>query len=330
MKPSSLLLSIILLLSFFSVLPAKKKIKIHTWKTEAWQEFDYFGAGYHVTWDKIKPNIWVRVKRMDGEVEGLVGIPNNVMAGHAADWSLTYDPLNLYSRINFSQDVATVDADSGDCSGGGRCYGDWVNNVEVWDGGADANKYKDKNGLSFLTLQFPDQGSSDPHGAARTRFRFDVFVEDNTPYWLRDPDYTQGSSESTAYDDWDDPATPAEPHYPFKRVIFRVTNSTSPSSDDDRQPADIYYTDRDSSNPQFADIFMINNEDINPIEQRVRWGKHVYSFTEFFQFPSEGSFFMEVTAIDMEDNRRTLRIPIDIGRLGGLNLQDKSNEGSRQ
>ena len=42
--------------------------------------------------------------------------------------------------------------------------------------------------------------------------------------------------------------------------------------------------------------------------------------TEFFDFPSEGQFHIEVSAIDMEDNRRVLRVPINIEKLRGLNF----------
>ena len=76
-------------------------------------------------------------------------------------------------------------------------------------------------------------------------------------------------------------------------------------------------------------IFKINDERINPIEKRVRWGKHIYSFTESFAFPSEGEFFMEVNVEDMEGNRRDLRVPVYIGKLGGIRLQNRSMDSRK-
>ena len=94
------------LFHFLQVDPAlagKKKVTIHTFVTEQWQESDYLGAGYHVQWDKIRPNIWVRIHRVEGEVTDTVGLPNNAMAGQGAEWDLSYDRNNLFSRIPNSE-----------------------------------------------------------------------------------------------------------------------------------------------------------------------------------------------------------------------------------
>jgi hypothetical protein len=319
----SFLISLLLgTLLFFPTLSAKKKkITIHTFKTEMWQENDYLGAGYHITWDRIRPNLWVRIHRVDGEVTDTVGLPNNVMAGQYANWNLVYNRNNLYSRIP-DQDLAALDPSSGNCTGSGRCFGDWINNEAVWEEGLNPGKYKDSQDQSFLILKFPRQGPNAPHGQKRTRFRFDVFVEDNTPYWLRD--------SSGAYSDWASPATPSEPYYPLKRVLFRLTSATSVAVDNNRRPEDIYFTERDMEKSGDEEVFKINNEQLNPIEKRVRWGKHIYSFTEFFAFPAEGQFFLEVSAEDMEGNARSLRVPIMIGKLGGLQLKDRSEESRRR
>ncbi len=319
-KAYSILIFIILFGMTSSLDAKKKKITIHTFKTEMWQENDYLGAGYHISWDRIRPNLWVRVHRVDGEVADTVGLPNNVMAGQYANWSLTYNRNNLYSRIP-GEDLCAVDPSSGDCTGSGRCYGDWINNEPVWEEGLNPGKYEDSQGDSFLILKFPGQGINNPHGQRRTRFRFDVFVEDNTPYWLRD--------SSGGYADWSNPATPSEPYYPLRRVLFRLTSAAASAPDKNRRPEDFYFSERDMEKAGDEEIFKINNEQINPIEKRVRWGKHIYSFTEFFAFPSEGQFFLEVSAEDMEGNARTLRVPIMIGKLGGLLLKDRSQESGR-
>ena len=322
-----------ILLSFFAALlicqtiHAKKKTTTHTFVTEMWKEVDYLGAGYHITWDKIRPNIWVRIRRTDGELSSTIGLPNNVMAGANANWDIPYDDNNLYSRLP-DDSLATLNLD-GECLSDGRCYGDWINNDELWEESVKPGAYKDSEGKSYLLLQFPGQAIDDPHGASRTRFRFDIFIEDNTPYWLRDPDFQQGSAVSEQYNDWDNSESPAEPYYPLKRVVFRITSASSAATNDTRQREDIFYTDRNMEKPGFEDLFKINNLDVNPIEQRIRWGKHVYSVTEFFDFPSEGQFYMEVSAIDMEDNRRVLRVPINIEKLRGLKLSNESSDATR-
>jgi hypothetical protein len=318
---SALFLGVLLhFLQITPVIAGKKKVTIHTFVTEQWQESDYLGAGYHVQWDRIRPNIWVRVHRVEGEVTDTVGLPNNAMAGQGAEWDLPYDRNNLFSRIPNSE-ISAVEPDSGECTGGGRCFGDWVNNEETWEESRNPGKYKDSEGDSFLTLTFPDQGGSEPHGQRRTRFRFDVFVEDNTPYWLRD--------NSGGYSDWDNPAAPAEPYYPFRWITFRITSATDPATDLVRRSEDLYFTERNMEKAGDEDIFKINDERVNPIEKRVRWGKHIYSFTESFSFPVEGLFHMEVNAEDMEGNGRNLRVPISIGKLGGIKLQDRSTDAQK-
>ena len=333
MPLSNLYQSRIIVLRFFVVLllcqtvTAKNKVTTHTFVTEMWKEVDYLGAGYHISWDKIRPNIWVRIRRTDGELSSTVGLPNNVMAGANANWDIPYDNNNLYSRLP-NNSLATLNQ-NGECLSDGRCYGDWINNDELWEESQNKGKYNDKQGKSYLLLQFPGQATNEPHGASRTRFRFDVFIEDNTPYWLRDSDFQQGSAMSEQYNDWDKPDSPAEPFYPLKRVVFRITSADSAAPNDNRQREDIFYTDRNMEKSGFEDLFKINNLDINPIEQRIRWGKHIYSVTEFFDFPSEGQFHMEVSATDMENNRRVLRVPMNIDKLRGLKLNNESSDASR-
>ena len=164
----------IIILRFFIVLllcqtiAAKKKTTIHTFVTEMWKEVDYLGAGYHISWDKIRPNIWVRIRRTDGELSSTVGLPNNVMAGSNANWDVPYSHNNLYSRLP-DDSLATL-SQNGECLSDGRCYGDWINNEELWEDSASKGKYKDKQGKSYLLLQFPGQANNEPHGASRTVF----------------------------------------------------------------------------------------------------------------------------------------------------------------
>ena len=296
----------------------KKKTTVHTFLTEQWQESDYLGAGYHVQWDKIRPNIWMRVHRVDGEVADTVGLPNNVLAGQGAEWNISYNRNNLYSRIPV-QDVASIDPTSGKCSSAGRCYGDWVNDELTWEESRNPGKYKDSSGDSFLLLKFPGQVDGEAHGPKKTRFRFDVFLEDNTPYWLR--------SASADYNDWENQDTLAEPHYPFKWVTFRVTTATQPAETNQPRADDIFFTVRNSEVDK--SVFKINDERVNPIEKRVRWGKHIYGFTESFDFPREGEFFVEINVEDMEKNQRNLRVPILIEALGGLQLRNQNTDSKK-
>ena len=163
--------------------------KYHYFMTEGWLESDHAGSGFHLVDNYSKPNIWMRVFRYDTAVSQVVGLPNNETAGSSADWGDSLDSSNppmrggdyykLLRTVDFDKELAEIQND-GKCSPSGRCYGDWINNELLWS--VTVEDYKNKNGESFLGLR------DDLQGQKRTRYRFDVFIEDNTPFWFKDKD----------------------------------------------------------------------------------------------------------------------------------------------
>ena len=194
------------------------------YKTEAWLETDHFGSGFHFIPDRTKPNIWVRVFKYDGAISEVVGIPNNNAVGRHANWSnVNWSDQNnkimnggdyhrLIQRIDFAQPLGMVAKGSTQC-GGGRCYGDWLDNEDIWD---HATKdYLDKDGVSFLKL------SDKMNGKIRTRYRFQIYVEDNTGAWFKD---ASGKYDLATHESNNDGT---RQYYPLKDVVFRITESTT-------------------------------------------------------------------------------------------------------
>ncbi|MCO4781313.1 MAG: hypothetical protein KC646_03255 [Candidatus Cloacimonetes bacterium] len=328
------------MLSLISSLEAGgKKVTIITYVTESWMENDYLGAGFHFNFDKIKPNIWVEVTKSDGELIDTVGLPNNVQAGDSVKPPTTYDRNKLNSRVPAGP-VATFNEDTGICVADGRCYGDWVNNEDSWqdDGsgtypGKYGGKYTDSAGDSFLQLRFDDMASDDlEHAPKKTRFRFNVFIEDNTPFWLR--------NDAGSYTGAEDTATPVVYYFPLQTVTMRLGEwgqgscSAAPPNDasddstfdafDQRKPGDEAFMRYDADPAKDLTSFEINNDATVPFEKRVIGGKHVFSKAFYHTFQEEKTYCMMVSAQDMGRNRRVLRFPIRIGKQKGVKIHDSS------
>ncbi len=294
--------------------------KYDFYKTEGWLESDHAGSGFHLIRDKVRPNIWVRVFRYDTAVSGLAGLPNNLMAGQHVDWGTRLDNeenparggdfYKLLRRVDFTKNLAFVDPGTGGCQGSGRCYGDWINNDLVW--GPDLNDYRDKNGKSFF--RFDDQ----INGKKRTRYRFTIFVEDNLPFWFKDRnlgyDLSSDRSESILY-------------YPLSRVIVRITDKDQydPAFDSAPNPD---YNGYDSSLDEFYLQKQAQDMEVSrrPEETRRINGKLVFNFQIIHSFRKSNEYWLTVVAIDMEENRRVLHVPLSMNPLGGIQIQDRSND----
>jgi len=191
------LLFVFLVLSAMSgeVHAGGKKKTVNTYITESWTERDYFGSGTHITLDKIRPNIYLQVHKVDGELNDLVGVPNGTQAGEGDFVDATvygaYDRLNMLTRIDFARPIAT------------RGYGDWSNDQRVWD---IAKNYRDSSGNNLLEL-LPAM-----NGARGTRYRFIISVEDNTPFWFKN----EGGPEM---------------YFPYELIIFRITEQAGGTAD---------------------------------------------------------------------------------------------------
>jgi hypothetical protein len=300
-----------------------KKKTIYTYRTESWIESDYIGAGFHLSADKIRPNIWVEVHKVDGEISDGIGLPNDSMSGggvNAAFWaSRDYEPLIPYTRIDYSKSLCALNPDgTASSTSGCRYYGDWINNAELWydsspyPGNAD---FRDKDGRSFLHLR------EDMHGERATRYRFIINIQDNTPLWFKDPAGGYNLAQAAS----------AVEYFPLKKVVFRLTDYSSPpggsiadaplpASDDEDIAKDEYYIIRQGEDFKLDTILPAH---------RMRWGRFVYNFTEYHSFQQEKTYLIQVTAEDMEGNRRTLRVPIHIGTLSGLQIQHKAIQNQR-
>jgi hypothetical protein len=291
-----------------------KKKTIYTYLTEGWYERDYLGAGFHIVTDHTAPNIWVEVHKVEGEISDAVGLPNDVMAGKltmGAYWSgQPYDLLNPYTRVDWSKAVCPADVNTGNCQAGSgcRCFGDWVNQDELWydpDAYPGNAQFFDKDGRSFLVLK------PEIHGQKRTRYRFTVYVQDNTPIWYKTPAgaYNTGAA-----------STGAEKFFPLKKVVFRLSDFSNPpginrSSDAEDDSKDEFWLEKTGDDFKVQEV---------PPEFRVKWGKYTYSFTTYHTFKFAQDYMIQVTAEDMEGNRRTLRAGISMGGLGGLQIHNRA------
>lgn len=297
--------------------------KYDFYKTEGWLQTDHSGSGFHLVRDFTKPNIWVRIFKYDTSTTDVVGLPNNTAAGKHAKWDGVInsnvpalkggDYYRLIQRVPFSTSVADLDPGSGNCSGGGRCYGDWVNNDLVW--GVDGEDYQDKDGRSFFEVL------QDLNGQKRTRYKFTIFVEDNQPFWFKDKD-----------DGYDLAADKAQSilYYPLNRVIVRITPSSEFDPSFDEDPA-ADYDSYDSSRDEFflekkgADLRVSSL----PMESRLKNGRLVFNFPVVHAFQQSTEYIMQVVAEDMEENRRVLRFRLNMDPLGGLAIQERSSGGRK-
>ena len=298
-------------------------------KTEGWLETDHYGSGFHIIPDVFKPNIWIRVFKFDGAVSDVVGLPNSNIVGRSAEWGdvdLSGDApkflrggdyFRLVRQVDFNQEIARPDAD-GNCSGGNRCFGDWVNNAPIWDDTIFSPKRKD--GRSFFMLK------DEIYGKMKTRYRFQIYVEENVAHWLKDKngDYDIGTHEG-------EPDS-TEKYYALKEVVVRIIEMDkydpgADLSDDDQASAELYHRKSEWKSDPRPDDFRINAMD--PQERFVN-GRLVYNFNLFHTFRKSTNYMIVVTALDMSDNRRTLRVPISMDPVGGLNIQNKTSGGKKQ
>jgi|SaaInl4_135m_RNA_FD_contig_61_391223_length_2337_multi_2_in_0_out_0_2 hypothetical protein len=297
--------------------------KYDFYKTEGWLQTDHSGSGFHLVRDFNRPNIWVRIFKVDTSTTDVIGLPNDLLAGSHAKWDGVIDSdvpalrggdyFRLIQRVAFSTSVADLDPGSGACTGGGRCYGDWVNNDLLW--GVDGEDYQDKDSRSFFEVL------EEINGQKRTRYRFTIFVEDNLPFWFKD--------QNDGYDLSAD-KTQAILYYPLNRVIVRITESGNfdPSFDDAPSPD---YNSYDSS----GDEFFMEKKGIDlrvasvPQESRLKNGRLVYNFPVVHAFQKSTDYIIQVVAEDMELNRRVMRFRLNMNPLGGLDIQDRSSGGRK-
>jgi hypothetical protein len=290
---------------------SKETVTIYTYRTEGWRENDTLGAGYHVSWDKIPPNIWVEVGRYQSSERAVVGIPNDSMAGGSVNsgYWLARDYLltNLYTRIPFNLPLCTQTPE-GSCQNSDtcRCYGDWINLEPLLDG--RTADYPDREGLSFLNL--PPQ----IHGQKRTRYQFTVFVQDNTPFWFKDPDggYDKNKLSSKVK------------YFPFEKLVIRLCCSSNPAGGDG-----VPSLDSDEENPETDEYYLLKQGEDFRMDRRgedegIYQGNSVYHLSFYHTFKFEQEYLIQVTAQDMEGNRRTLRVPLSIGELSGISVRGSS------
>ena len=295
--------------------------KYDFYKTEGWLQTDHAGSGFHLLRDFTRPNIWVRIFKYDDAVSTVVGLPNNVSAGKHVSWdgaSTEENPAlkagdyhRLLERVPFDQELASIDPGSGECSGAGRCYGDWINNDLVW--GLDGKNINDKDGHSFFQPEID--------GQQKTRYTFLVYVEDNQAFWYKDKndgyDLTSDKSEARLY-------------FPLSRVIFRITEKSAynPALDEDLE------TDYDAYDPG-GDEFYMHKKDADlrvesvPTESQIINGRLVYNFQVIHSFQQSSEYVIQIVAEDMERNRRVLRFQMDMHSLGGLHINESSSGGRR-
>ena len=295
--------------------------------TEAWLETDHFGSGFHFVPDRSKPNIWVRIFKYDGAISEVVGIPNNNAVGRHANWSnVNWSDQNnkimnggdyhrLIQRIDFNKPLGRVAKGSTKC-GGGRCYGDWLDNEDIWD---HAKKdYLDKDGKSFLKL------SDKMNGKIRTRYRFQIYVEDNTGTWLKDASgkYDHETHESNKEG--------TKQYYPLKDVVFRITESTTgvPDEIDVEQSAghELYIRKSVWEDKSRADDFYVHSQ---PADSRWVNGRLVYNFSHNHQFRKAVDYIVSIQAIDIHGNDRLLRFPMKMSPVGAMEIRNSASDGKR-
>ena len=297
--------------------------KYDFYKTEGWLQTDHAGSGFHLLRDFTRPNIWVRIFKYDDAKSDVIGLPNNTSAGKHVNWDgVTTDEnpalkagdyYRLIQRVPFSEAVANIDPGSGECTGGGRCYGDWVNNDLVW--GLDGKTIKDKDGRSFFE-PLPEM-----NGQKKTRYTFTVFVEDNQAFWYKDSSggYNLSSEKSDA-----------QLYFPLSRVIVRITPKEAYNSSFDEN-LEANYDAYEST----ADEFYMHKKDADfkvdniPAESRIINGRLVYNFPVIHSFQLDTNYVVQIIAEDMEYNRRVLRFEMSMGSLGGLDINESSTGGRR-
>ena len=297
------------------------------YKTEGWLETDHFGSGFHYIPDRIKPNIWVRVFKYDGAISEVVGIPNNNAVGRHANWSnVNWSDTNnktmtggdyhrLIQRIDFTQPLGKVSKGSTQCSGG-RCYGDWLNNENIWD--YSKKDYLDKNGVSFLKL------SNNMNGKIRTRYRFQIYVEDNTGIWWKD---ASGKYDMATHNSNEKGTTE---YYPLRDVVFRITESSTgvPDEIEVEQSAghELYIRKsvwEDKSRPDDFD------KRLQSIDSQFVNGRLVYNFSHNHQFRKAVDYIVSIQAVDIHGNDRLLRFPMKMSPVGAMEIRNSASEGSR-
>ena len=295
-------------------------------KTEGWLETDHFGSGYHLVPDYIKPNIWIKAFKYDGAVGDVAGLPNNMLVGRNSGFkeAISADSFpkgggfnELMNRIPWDTPMANLGTQPQVCSAAQRCYGDFSNNTLIWS--AKENDVLDRNGRSFFRFDRRMNGSM------KTRYRFQVYVEDNTPYWLKDQDGGYDLAKHKAA-----PST-SRRYYPFQDVVFRIREaekfngsqiSELESSDDDEFHLRKSEWKDGSRKDDFNMAFM-------PIENRIVNGYPVFNFTIFHAFQKPVDYLIEVIAVDMAGNKRILRVPISMSPVGSINLRDGSSGSKR-
>lgn len=290
-------------------------------KTEGWLETDHFGSGFVLVPDRTRPNIWIRVYKDDGAISEVVGLPNNNSVGRHSNWSgVNFEQPNnqlmkggdyyrLIKRIDFNAGMGKVDA-SGKC-GGGRCYGDWLNDDETWD--AELNPYNDKAGASFLKT------SDRMNGKIRTRYRFQIYVEDNTSIWYRDA--------NGKYND----DTKPEPYFPLKDVVFRITTADKATSVE----RDVTVSDNHEvyiRKSAWEDGSKSNDFKVASMPLQSRWvnGRLVYNFTHAHEFRTASDYIVSVHATDVFGNDRVLRFLLSMSPVGAMDIRDSATEAKTQ
>ena len=316
--------------------------KYKYYMTEGWLESDHAGSGFHITEDYTKPNIWMRIFRYDTAVSQVIGLPNNESAGSHADWGdsleLSNPPMKggdyykLLRLVDFNEETATVD-DSGECSSSGRCYGDWLNNELLWD--SQTKDYLGLGGVSFLKLDDKLQGQK------RTRYRFDIFVEDNTPFWFKDSDGNYDMSKVPTGGGYHISAAQTESpiveenklYYPIEQVVFRIVEQSKmqslPNEDASEDNWNSYFEDQTWSeyyvHKKDSDLMVERNE----LQIQRTNGRLVFNFSVYHAFQKKSDYLIQIVVQDHSGNRRALQAPISIERLKGLELRDGASDGTR-
>lgn len=312
--------------------------KYRYYKTEGWLESDHSGSGFQLVDDYQRPNIWVRIFRYDTAVSQVIGLPNNETAGEDIQWTDSdFDDSNPkmrggdYYRLlqisDFEEPLAEIDSNGG-CSGSGRCYGDWINNERLWN--YQIKDYVGKNGQSFLK---PEERMN---GQKRTRYRFDIFVEDNTPFWFKDSDGAYDLGKIPAEGGYDlnhtnaDDPTANVMYYPVEQVVFRICKKSKlmalPS---DEAPAEQWNAYMADTNWAEYHVHKQNDDMIvskAPLQSRHVNGRLVFNFTIYHSFQDASEYVIQLIAEDHSANRRILHIPMVIEGLKGLELKDQASE----
>tara|TARA_B100000674_G_scaffold498902_1_gene540293 strand:- start:3413 stop:4459 length:1047 start_codon:yes stop_codon:yes gene_type:complete len=316
--------------------------KYKYYMTEGWLESDHAGSGFHITDDYTKPNLWIRVFRYDTAVSQVIGIPNNEAAGAHAFWDNSLDQSNppmrggdyykLLQLVDFNQETATIDS-NGDCSSSGRCYGDWLNNELLWD--SETKDYIGNGGVSFLKLEDKMQGQK------RTRYRFDIFIEDNTPFWYKDEDGNYDMAKVPTGGGYHVSAAQTESiideenrlFYPIEQAVFRIVEKSKmqplPAEDASQTAWNSYFEDK-----SWSEYHVHKDEDALEVvesELQIRRvnGRLVFNFSVFHAFQKKSDYVIQVIAEDHSGNRRALQASLSIERLKGLELRDQASDGQR-